>query len=401
MCMARPMPLPGLAPTPARAASLYQADEGETTPTPSLTAEASETPLPTGTPTPLATADVITATQELPTATPTLPVTATLTLTPTLPAPIATATPTFVPTAAVPATTPASPITFTLYTDPPRYIPGDPLQIVWEVHNLPADRSDLEIEVSVPPAFTPAADLISSFNPATHTLIMPVASEVNATNWGILADAQGTYTIRAGLHLAGNEIFTATLTLSEDGFNVVPAAGGEARGLYDRVRVSFPEGAAGEDLTVRVRHPSLVARPPQSLSGQPFEILAVGQKSGQEVHKFDQPLTIEVSYDKNELYGQNEAWLRLYYYNDDQSVWLPLASQVYSNSNLLPRHHRPPDRLRYLQQRLGVGPPAQLATLPGQPVYRSGHLLPAVVDAARTGCAATQPEPELQQPDGG
>ena len=50
--------------------------------------------------------------------------------------------------------------------------------------------------------------------------------------------------------------------------------------------MTVPEGAADEALEVTIRQPAVI--PPNSPSGQPFEIIANGQTSKQEVHQFNQ-----------------------------------------------------------------------------------------------------------------
>jgi RHS repeat-associated protein len=223
----------------------------------------------------------------------------------------------------------------TLFSEPLQYIPGDPLNLAWELFNLPEEQAGFQIELLAPPAFSPAGELARSFDPAARSLALAADSQAQAVAWNVPPDAEGEYAFQASLLLEGKRVYSTTLRLQEDGFNRVPAEGGEAVGFNDQVRVHFPKGAVEEDLTVRVRHPSLSARPPQSLSGQPFEIQAIGQKSGEEVHKFAQPLTIEVSYAGYELFEQNEAWLRLYYYDEAQAEWLPLPSQVFTDSQVL------------------------------------------------------------------
>ncbi len=285
----------------------------EATPTPTVNpypAPVTETPLPTPLPTEI----------PLPSPTPTSVPTQTLPVETLAPAPVLTKT---------------APVTLTLFSEPVQYIPGNPLNLAWELFNLPAERASFQIELLAPPAFSPAGELARAFDPTTRSLALPADSQAQAAAWNVPADAEGEYAFQASLLLEGKRVYSTTLRIQEDGFNRVPVEGGQAVGFNDQVRVHFPKGAVEEDLTVRVRHPSLAARPPQSLSGQPFEIQAVGRKSGEEVRKFAQPLTIEVSYAGYELFEQNEAWLRLYYYDEAQAEWLSLPSQVFTDSQVL------------------------------------------------------------------
>ena len=95
--------------------------------------------------------------------------------------------------------------------------------------------------------------------------------------------------------------------------------------------MSFPPGAAGEALDVRIRKPAPADLPAGSLSGEAFEILAQGQASGQELRQFKAPLTIEVAY-RGKLPGQ------LWYYDTLARQWQPMATEWDAEAGLLRTH---------------------------------------------------------------
>ena len=125
---------------------------------------------------------------------------------------------------------------------------------------------------------------------------------------------KGRLQFNAAVSLDGKETITRTVTIAESGLNKITMDGGEALGLDGDVRVIFPEKAAEEDLEVRVRPLLQERRPAEVISGHPFEVLARGDKTKTEIHKFNQPLTIEVAYE-----GKNDA--QLVYFNEDTQTW--------------------------------------------------------------------------------
>jgi hypothetical protein len=99
-----------------------------------------------------------------------------------------------------------------------------------------------------------------------------------------------------------------------------PDSGGTASSLNGRVKVRFPAQAGDEAIEVRIRKESRPAYPPTRLSGQPFEILAQGKDSKQNIHKFKAPLTIEVAL------SAGEPWTTLFTFDDQTRAWLPLPT---------------------------------------------------------------------------
>lgn len=110
------------------------------------------------------------------------------------------------------------------------------------------------------------------------------------------------------------------ITTSEK-VTMVAQSGGQADGLDGLVKVTVPDGAADEALAVTIRKPAEI--PPNSPSGEPFEIVANGQASKQEIHKFKKSLTIEVDYDPKTLY-QDPNFYRVVYYDTEKEYWRPL-----------------------------------------------------------------------------
>jgi hypothetical protein len=102
-----------------------------------------------------------------------------------------------------------------------------------------------------------------------------------------------------------------------------------------QVAVRFPPGAADEPLLVTVRLPSAEALPASgTLSPFAFEVVAEGEASGQAVHQFQESLEITVRYEEEWLQGHEDS-LFLFYFDEEAAGWIPLPSQVHTETNTL------------------------------------------------------------------
>ena len=155
-----------------------------------------------------------------------------------------------------------------------------------------------------------------------------------------------------------------------------------------RVKMTVPEGAADEAL-VTIRQPAVI--PPNSPSGQPFEIIANGQTSKQEVHQL-MSLTIEVDYDPDNL-TQDPA-LPGGLLRHGETVLVAVTDLGGSNKSQAGGKKRPFDHIRWTFSG-GKLPAAGPAGIPGVTVHRSGDLCAADLDPTGTGGFAAQAGVEL------
>ncbi len=266
-----------------------------------------------------------------PTALPTLP-TVVVTLPPTL-SPTVTATPTSIPTPTV-ALTVTSPVTLTqaisltISADTEQATPGGIIALYWQLGGLKDSPHDLSMAMVVPPGLTPYNTEEIVYDEKSDAYLFPANSDSGTTLWQIPYDLPGPYTFTAGVIQEGKLLTSSTITLEETGLTKLPLEGGVAAGLNGQVKVTFPEKAADEALDVRVRAPIPANRPPDYLSGTPFEILAIGQSSGKEIHQFSQPLNITLAYT-----GTRE--LSVFYYDTEKVDWLPLTTYYDREAGLL------------------------------------------------------------------
>jgi hypothetical protein len=118
--------------------------------------------------------------------------------------------------------------------------------------------------------------------------------------------------------------------------SVEDAAAGSATaaGLGGDVKLTVPKAAIGEGVSVRIRQPIPSNAPPDSLSGNPFEIViteqedAGAEKTGVEIHEFKEPLQIEIPFDG----GRDRS---IFYYDPLRLEWLALPTEVDKEKGVL------------------------------------------------------------------
>jgi hypothetical protein len=355
-----------LAPAAAYAAPVYQ-EELPPTPTATTTATATftETPTPTATetvsPTPPYTPTLTATPPYTPSVTPTLPYTPTEPAEPaplpipsetptTIPTPTATAlptatpeppavtppiTPSFTPTGTASPTLPVTPtatippvpgISLTLEVKTPNIKAGGVLHTGWQVEGW---QDGMVLTLMVPVSFTLQVNPGGDFDPETGSLTVALTKDHDKAGWRIPDDLEGPYPVTATLSLEGTVVATDNLVLEETGLTHIPASGGQAKSFKDKVRVIFPVGAAEESMKVYVHPPREDTTPPESLSGEPIEILARGKVSKQWLHQFNQPLTIELEW------GAEQPAATLYSYDETTATWLPLPTEIDRQAGVL------------------------------------------------------------------
>jgi hypothetical protein len=210
--------------------------------------------------------------------------------------------------------------------------PGGSFRVAWEVEGLQAE-GELELIVVLPDGLGWLGDY-GRYDERSGILVLPVAESAGMLYFSVADDAKGPFEILVKLTLSGKTIDQAALIVPEAGLHDLSAGGGTIVGLDGLVSVTFPAEAATEDLQVYVRNPVGASRPPMSLSGHPFEVIAREQDSQLDVRQFDQPLSLAVSYDETQLRGEEDT-LRLYYYDESSDNWNVLPSQVDIENNIL------------------------------------------------------------------
>ena len=130
------------------------------------------------------------------------------------------------------------------------------------------------------------------------------------------------------------ETETVTPVPTEDGVSIVPVSGGTVVGLNGKLQMIIPDQALSEAIQVSITLPAEDALPAYTLSGQPFEIDAVGQTSLASVHHFAKPVTLILDYSAEDLWGSEDG-LVLKYYDETLKEWMTLPSWVDTEKKLL------------------------------------------------------------------
>lgn len=110
--------------------------------------------------------------------------------------------------------------------------------------------------------------------------------------------------------------------------------GGEMEGLNQKVRIIFPEGALPEKARIKVNQVEDWEKLPYSLSGHPVELTAEKMDGQEQYHNFNEKVQIEISYDENELNG-DETTLTLFYFDEANQYWTPIETRVDPEADIL------------------------------------------------------------------
>ena len=180
------------------------------------------------------------------------------------------------------------------------------------------------------------------------SFIFPLTEPTGSARFGIPPGLPGPYLVHAELVQAQDGQSALTLDtvdqlVEETGLTELPPEGGQAEGLDGRVKLTVPPGAAPDGMSVRI-HPPLPSfysgqvprqvgtgtstTPPDSLSGNPFEIVAADEKTGAELHEFKEPLLIEIPFKG----GRDRS---IFYYDPTAAEWFALPTEVDRENGVL------------------------------------------------------------------
>jgi hypothetical protein len=165
--------------------------------------------------------------------------------------------------------------------------------------------------------------------------VIPVVATQGTVVWEVLDYAQFplvfTYEVRKGEEiLATNEIYIDLPLASTDTTKL-----SKVNSRDGKVKVSVPGNANRNPLLMDIRYPSPHALNAYSLSWNPVEIIAVDSQTQKNVTQFNQPITIQIQYDENNIFGADEKSLSIFYYDPVLVDWFPLETTVDTATNTL------------------------------------------------------------------
>ncbi len=254
---------------------------------------------------------------------------ATLTTTPPTP----TVSPTATPTGEI-TPTPTQPVILTLTAPTALVAPGEAFTLTWGIQGWSGSLAGVEGLFSLPAGFTPLHPAAGVFDPAAGTFRLALTATTGGVGFVVGLEAAWPYTIEAGLLRAAQSLAATSVTLEGHWPAQVGLSGGQVRAFGGRVNLSFPAAALPEAIRVDMRSPSPEFLAEHSLGGFPIQVEAFSQSSGEPLHQFLAPLTIQVAYDPAQVQG-DEGFLTLNYYDEPLQAWLPLPSRVDMQNHLL------------------------------------------------------------------
>lgn len=247
------------------------------------------------------------------------------------PEPTATAAPTLT-TSPVDLTTP-SPETITitpsikLSSDPGFITPGGRLMLLWEVEGISPSTQTYTLNLALPEGIFPTENKDIVFDAISRVATIAVDGTTGKFPLQV-ENPPGDLLIEANLLENGEVIATTTLFLSAKEQFLLDEKGGSIEAQEGRIRIEFPEHVLSEKTTIHVGKPSSNAFPKYSLLGSPFEIKAYKEKSGENLSRFSEALSITVSYADLEFPEQQEGNLHLYWYDEGTGEWVALPTMV-------------------------------------------------------------------------
>ena len=247
-------------------------------------------------------------------------------------------TPTPIPSSTPVPTEPSAPVIgLSLNVEPQFVKPGDKFNLFWQVDGLDAIQEDAFLRFYAPSGVS-LLDDAAQVDAENGTIDLPILSLKDKAMW----QADETFALPAWIEIefwqGGEMQLQAVAELQSQEEFLIDKQGGNARGLDGQVNVYFPGGALSESVKVKIGRPSEKSLPVDSLSGAPFEITAVSDKTQTEVFSFSAPIEIQVHYDVEAMRGDEEN-IRLFWYDPTDGQWkFPLDQQIDIENNLIIAH---------------------------------------------------------------
>ena len=229
---------------------------------------------------------------------------------------------------------------FTLEAEPQILFADTPVTLSWEVKN-PGQYKELTTEIILP----------KGLSIKTGTLLDTYAGKEEKDEQNRYQVDQGNskgslellvedlslapFVVEVQLKEGDNLLYGETLYLDEAHYTMSASKSEQIVAENGKVTIESSAKGMGMDLAIDVRNPSPNHAPGFSLSGNPFEIIAVDSTTKQNATKFAEAYTLTVTYDEERLMGMAESDLSLYYYDPEIKDWWPIETIVDPKTNQL------------------------------------------------------------------
>jgi hypothetical protein len=221
-----------------------------------------------------------------------------------------------------------------LAVEPAIYLPGKPLHLQIDLPGY-QNGSAFSLVVHAPEGVQPADLALADALTVERSLTLPVTSGTTRLTWQIAPTAQPPFVFSVDLIKNGVTLASDTAMIDAGRYETAPDRQGAIAAQANGVRLDVPVGASNQPLVLDVRNPSPHKMPAVSLTGRPIEIIAVGQTSGENVTHFQQPLTLQIQYDPQNIFNWREENLVVFYYNETDHDWYPLPTTVDTQTRTL------------------------------------------------------------------
>lgn len=228
-----------------------------------------------------------------------------------------------------------------VYLDPPIYISGQPVTLSWEISYFDSLRLQNEAQIVITPP--EGARQIGNSETSVQTAAqeggnitrLDLDGPTGRTVWTLPPNLTTSQVFLVEVYSGGEVIASGSATLEIGQFTTELARDNSFTALNNSIQVDVPQSAAEQPLTFAVRPPDLNSLPGASMSWNPFEIIAVGQTSHEQVNRFNEAITIHVNYDETLFPDEQEPDLMLFYYDEEQEDWFPIETTVDTENHQL------------------------------------------------------------------
>ena len=233
--------------------------------------------------------------------------------------------------------------------NPALIIPGESFSVSWELRGTEEvekqSSSDVYLSINPSNAVQLSADqilpsqleILAKDDGSTQlkTVIQNISGQIS---WNLdtqkVQDNEQQY---LALYLMDGEniLISQAVALKPATHLISKDSGGTITSFDERVTVTIPTEALDENVYMDISYPSPHTNPSYSLTGNAIEVLAVGEKTKQNIHQFNSDLTIQMKYNEEDLKRWTAEELTIYYFNEADKDWYPLETTVDTKTRTL------------------------------------------------------------------
>ena len=230
-------------------------------------------------------------------------------------------------------------VRISLQANPQLIIPGTDISVEYTIDGW---ENALEVgnlqTIFNYPTFMQASDIRATMTEEDTGMQMevtPLSATRSTTFTFDSSQSEDSFLIDVALNSGGETLASNSILMTTPSLEATVGKKNFLVSQDGRVQLDFPKKALSESLYLDVRYPSPSSIAGYSLSGNPVEVVAVGQDSRQNVEQFDEEFTLTIKYDLDKLYGGSEDDLMIYYYDESIRAWYPIETTIDKNTQTI------------------------------------------------------------------